>query len=123
MATVTSIKSQNEARLAEEQRLEQRKRNALIIILHHLLDHGYVEAAQKLQSECGINPNEYDVADNIDLVTIIQEYEAYFQIKFNKKPKLTRKRVPDVHDKKQKIVRNTRNDTNYFPPIGIIFLA
>jgi hypothetical protein len=122
MSTVTSIKSQNEARLAEEQRLEQRKRSALIIILHHLLDSGYTEAAQKLQAESGINPHEYEVADNIDLVSIIQEFESYYQIKFNRKPKLTRKRIADSStDKKPKIIRSNRND-NYFPPIGNAYL-
>jgi katanin p60 ATPase-containing subunit A1 len=110
---MTSVKVKSEVRLQEEQKLEQRKRNCLILVLHHLLDWGYVEAAGKLQIESGINPNDFEVADNVDLLSIVQEYEVYFQMKFNKKPKLTRRKQSDVADAKAK---NNRRPTNSYSP-------
>ena len=35
--------------------------------------------------------NKYEIADNIDLTLIINEYEQYYEMKFDKKPKLVRK--------------------------------
>ncbi len=114
---MTSVKTQNEVRLQEEQKLEQRKRNVLILIVHHLLDYGYLDAAQRLQQESGISSNEFEVADNIDLLNIIQEYEAYFQLKFSRKPKLTRKR--EINDPKAR--KNNRRviAPSYIPPAEV----
>ena len=111
---MTTIKQKNEARIEEEKRVEQRKRSALVIILHHLLEFGYIESAQKLQSESGINPNEYEVADNIDLLGIIQEFETYYNLKFNRKPKLMR-RNSSVGDK---VNTKARRDNYSLPSIG-----
>lgn len=64
----------------------------------------YVESAEKLQTEANISLSQTDVADNVDLINVIQalvvvrrvltdgqEFESYFEMKFGKKPKLTRK--------------------------------
>lgn len=88
---MTSLKAKNEARLQEELNQEQRRKGLLVLIIHHLLEHGYVSSAEKLQTETGIHFQTYEVADNIDLLNIIQEYETFFQMKFNKKPKFVRK--------------------------------
>ena len=69
----------------------------------------YVESARQLEHETNLDVSKYDVCDNIDLDTILQEYEfvsqgisghliglvvsfrSYFYIKFNRYPKLTKK--------------------------------
>lgn len=96
---MTSIAAKNEARLQEERRTEERKKHTLVLIINHLLEHGYSDAADKLQSQSGVSYNDWEVADNIDLLSIIQEFEVYFQMKFNRKPKLARKRAKDEKQK------------------------
>ncbi|PRP89710.1 hypothetical protein PROFUN_00052 [Planoprotostelium fungivorum] len=89
---MTSLKVKSEARQLEEKRLEERKKGALVLIIAHLLDFGYHDAASRLQAESGVQLTEWEPADNIDLMTILQEYEAYFQLKFNgKRPKFMRR--------------------------------
>eukprot|EP00055_Hartaetosiga_balthica_P013897 m.73352 g.73352 ORF g.73352 m.73352 type:complete len:595 (+) comp8418_c0_seq5:101-1885(+) len=85
------MKTANEARLADEARVEMLKRNIMILVLHHLQDHGYVDSCVALEEECGISLAKYSVADNVDLISIVQEYEAYYQIKFGKPPRLIKK--------------------------------
>ena len=58
--------------IQEEQRSERRKMNVLVLIMHHLVTHGYIDSAERLQTECGVSFAKYDVADNIDLATILQ---------------------------------------------------
>ena len=36
-----------------------------------------------------------DAADNIDLYFIVTEFEQYYELKYNRPPKLTRKLGPD----------------------------
>ncbi|KAJ3200872.1 Katanin p60 ATPase-containing subunit A-like 2, partial [Clydaea vesicula] len=43
-----------------------------------------------LESESNVSLKKYCVADNLDLTTILQEYENYYAIKFNRQPKITR---------------------------------
>ena len=73
----------------------------------------YVESARQLEHETNLDVSKYDVCDNVDLNTILQEYEyvqkrftprdvlfiadgirAYFHVKFNRYPKLTKKNGP-----------------------------
>ncbi len=57
--------------LQEEQRSEQRKKNLLILVLHHLLQEGYTESAKALESESSLCFNKYEVCDNVDLQTVL----------------------------------------------------
>lgn len=47
----------------------------LVLIEKHLIGLGLYETVTKLQSECGITLDDYDLADNIDLEIILQEYQ------------------------------------------------
>ena len=44
----------------------------MILLLHHCIEHGYVETAERLQHEAGITLSKFEVADNIDFISIIQ---------------------------------------------------
>jgi katanin p60 ATPase-containing subunit A1 len=87
----TSLKVKLEAKTTEDKINEERRRNLLILIMGHLMDQGYSDSAERLQSECGISLSDYEPADNVDMISILQEYEAYYYVKFNKKPKLVRR--------------------------------
>ena len=43
----------------------------------------------------GVSLSKCDVADNIDLMVVLQEYETYFEDKYAKKPKFYRKAMPE----------------------------
>ncbi|XP_023664385.1 katanin p60 ATPase-containing subunit A-like 2 [Paramormyrops kingsleyae] len=95
-----AIKTANQARETDEIRTETRRRNLLILIFHHLMDEGYVEAAGALQQESSMCLRRFEVCDNVDLETILMEYESYYFIKFHKYPKLTKK-VPETCEGRQ----------------------
>ncbi|GBG75694.1 hypothetical protein CBR_g20319 [Chara braunii] len=75
----------------EEKRRQEQRRNILVLVLRHLFDEGYVEAAERLQAESGLSLSKIDAADNVNLSTAIQEYEEYQEIKYGRRPKLVRK--------------------------------
>lgn len=68
--------------------------------MDHLQSTGYIRTLEQLQIESGLNLKNITVADNIDLMTILQEFQSYFEIKFGKQPKLTRKTKPEDLSKK-----------------------
>ncbi|KAM4634144.1 katanin p60 ATPase-containing subunit A-like 2 [Polymixia lowei] len=88
-----SIKTANQAREADELRTENRRKSLLILIYHHLLEQGYMDAAGALDQETNVGLRRFEVCDNIDLETVLMEYESYYYIKFHKYPKLTRKNI------------------------------
>eukprot|EP00770_Monocercomonoides_exilis_P000862 MONOS_853.1-p1 / transcript=MONOS_853.1 / gene=MONOS_853 / organism=Monocercomonoides_exilis_PA203 / gene_product= p97F / transcript_product= p97F / location=Mono_scaffold00014:89339-92199(+) / protein_length=601 / sequence_SO=supercontig / SO=protein_coding / is_pseudo=false len=83
-----AMKMGNEIKAAEEERTQERKRNLLVLIIGYLNDQGYIETAEKLQSECSCPFSKFRVADNVDL---LNEYEDYYEFRFSKKAKLVRK--------------------------------
>jgi katanin p60 ATPase-containing subunit A1 len=76
---------------AEDKKITDRKRNLIILIEKYLLDQGYVESVMKIEHETTINMENWEVADNIDLYMILCEYEQFYEYKFGKEPKLTKK--------------------------------
>ncbi|KAI9091019.1 katanin p60 ATPase-like protein-containing subunit A-like 2 [Phlyctochytrium arcticum] len=90
-SNLTRLKVSSEARQAEETRLQQRRRNLMVLILGHLEAHGYIDTIEKLQTEANVSLKNVRVADNMDLLTILQEYEGYYSIKFGRNPKLVSK--------------------------------
>nr|XP_033790805.1 katanin p60 ATPase-containing subunit A-like 2 isoform X2 [Geotrypetes seraphini] len=86
-----SIKTAYQAREADVIRTEARRKNLLILIMHYLLQEGYIDAANALEQESKLGLRRFEVCDNIDLETILLEYESYYYIKFQKYPKVTKK--------------------------------
>lgn len=41
--------------------------------------------------DCNIDLEKWEVADNIDLYYMLQDFEEYFEMKFQKKPVLVKK--------------------------------
>ncbi|XP_013379501.1 katanin p60 ATPase-containing subunit A-like 2 [Lingula anatina] len=85
------IRSANQAREADELRNETRKKNLLILVLHYLTEEGYLESADTLSKETNIDLKRHEVCDNVDLATILMEYESYYFVKLGKYPKITKK--------------------------------
>lgn len=90
-----SLKAQSDANSAEKQRLVNKKKSILLLMHDYLVTNGYMDTAAKLSSECSSAIGKHEIADNIDLDVILSEYEAYYEMRFNKKPKLLRKLKDD----------------------------
>nr|XP_020662192.1 katanin p60 ATPase-containing subunit A-like 2 isoform X3 [Pogona vitticeps] len=96
--TYQKLKATYQAKEAEEMRTEARRKNLLILILHYLTEEGYVDAANALEQETKLGLRRFEVCDNIDLETILMEYESYYYVKFQKYPKITKK-ASDTYNK------------------------
>lgn len=59
-----------------------------------LLSFRYIQAANVLDSEAMFNVKEYAVCDNIHLDSILQDYESYYFLKYQKLPQIMKK-VPE----------------------------
>ena len=44
----------------------------MVLLLRHCVEHGYAETAERLQQEAGLTLSKYEVADNVNLTTIVQ---------------------------------------------------
>jgi len=53
--------------------------------------HRYMDSAKALEKDSSFGLCHFDVCDNVDLDTVLMEYESYYFIKFQKYPKLTKK--------------------------------
>ncbi|XP_043571582.1 katanin p60 ATPase-containing subunit A-like 2 isoform X4 [Chiloscyllium plagiosum] len=96
-----TLKTAHQAREADEIRSEARRKNLLILILHYLTEEGYIDTANTLEQETSLGLRRFEVCDNIDLETILMEYESYYYVKFQRYPKLTKKTADDENSKLQ----------------------
>ncbi|CAE8615827.1 unnamed protein product [Polarella glacialis] len=80
-----------ESRQGEEKKQVEKKRNVIVLCMRFFQDHGYINSVQQIQNETNINLDRIDAADNVDLHSIITEYEDFYEMRFGRKPKLTRK--------------------------------
>ena len=49
--------------------------------------------------------SSFEVADNIDLETILQEFESYYYVKFQRNPRIIRKKGGDSNEDSKKVTR------------------
>lgn len=81
-----------------------------------LTEEGYAESARAFERETNLDLRKYDVCDNIDLETILQEYESYYYVRFSKYPKIVKKVVATSKEsvKFESIILLTVNENFYF---------
>lgn len=108
-STLLAMKASSEASEAEQKKLIEKKRNILVLIHQYLLDCGYVDSASSLYGEAGNFLNKYCLADNMDLGVIHDEFEAYYDIRFAKKPKIARKLRNDEVEPQHSKVSNSKS--------------
>lgn len=115
-SSLAQIKVQQLARDEDEKARVKRVKGAIVLIEQFLMDQGYVQALQALQQESTISLSRYSVADNIDLVSVIAEYEQFYEFKFARKVRLFRAReetdggvVPSVSDGAEQMLLRKRN--------------
>ena len=66
----------------------------------HLRGNRYHQSVETLQKESGLLLTQFIAADNMDLLTILHEFEQYYSIKFGKSPKLFRRTGGDSSNEK-----------------------
>ena len=98
-------KGDYESRQKIEKKQNERKKNILVIISKYLEINGYAEISAKLNEDSGLDLDQYELADNIDLYQIVREYEDYFFLRFNKYPKFINK----VNDSSNKLLPRIQN--------------
>ncbi|XP_059165946.1 katanin p60 ATPase-containing subunit A-like 2 isoform X1 [Physella acuta] len=115
-----AIRTANQAREADEVRTDSRKKNLLILVLKYLNEEGYLDSASNLSRETNIDIRRYEVCDNIDLETILMEYESYYYVKFAKYPKITKKLMSQsagAADKRAQVKLNRANSVKNTPSL------
>jgi katanin p60 ATPase-containing subunit A1 len=111
--SLIAIKASSEAITAEQKRLVEKKRNVLVLVNQYLIENGFIETAERFQHEAGSSINKFIAADNIDLNLILSEYESYYELRFDKKPKLVRKMTEiDEQLRLQKYPSTNKNENN-----------
>ncbi|PNJ01807.1 KATNAL2 isoform 7, partial [Pongo abelii] len=93
-------------------RTEARRKNLLILISHYLTQEGYIDTANALEQETKLGLRRFEVCDNIDLETILMEYESYYFIKFQKYPKIVKKSSDTENNLPQRSGGKTRRVMN-----------
>jgi katanin p60 ATPase-containing subunit A1 len=93
--SLSALRATSESISSEKQRANDRKKGILVLINQFLIENGYLDSAERLQSETSNIAGKYDLCDNIDLALILNEYEAYYEMRFDKKPKILKKSAND----------------------------
>ncbi|VDD76478.1 unnamed protein product [Mesocestoides corti] len=98
------IRTANKAREADICRSQCRKKNLLLLIMNYLTEEGFVHdykqlfgnrfvnTAEVLKGETNLDFDAFVICDNIDLDTVLMEFESYHYVKFNKYPKISKKK-------------------------------
>jgi len=93
-----AIKTAAAARDADKKRDETIQRSVLCLMADYLDSKGYYETLIQLRSETGPALEHFTVADNVNLPSIIQEYETFQQVRLGTAPKII-KRVVEFKSK------------------------
>ena len=64
-------KADTSSKMEQQKKIEERRRNILVIIHRHLIASGYTESASNMVRECNIDLEKWEIADNIDLYYMI----------------------------------------------------
>lgn len=92
-ASLARIKATANAREAHINKMQDRKRDAVVLVLDFLRAEGYVTALANLEGETGISLSKYQVCDNIDLLHVVQEYQEYFNYKYDRQVRIVKKAI------------------------------
>mmetsp|Transcript_148734 Transcript_148734/g.477653 ORF Transcript_148734/g.477653 Transcript_148734/m.477653 type:complete len:549 (-) Transcript_148734:21-1667(-) len=97
---MTRARADAESRLSDEKKIIEKRRTIIVLCARFFQDLGYLNAVTAIQNDTNMSLDKIDAADNIDLTTILTEYEDFYEMRFGRKPKLTRKVAGDSDNKK-----------------------
>ena len=67
-----AVRTSSKAARNRSKAAQERKRDILVLIMRFMADHGYSESAQCLSTDCKVSLIDFDCADNMGLVQIVQ---------------------------------------------------
>ncbi|KAG5509579.1 hypothetical protein JKF63_06284 [Porcisia hertigi] len=91
-SSLAQMKTRQLAREEEEKLRTRRVKGVIVLVEQFLLEQGYKQTLQALQQESRISLAQFSVADNVDLLSVVQEYEEYYAVRYQRAPKLYRAR-------------------------------
>ena len=115
MSSVSVTRLEHECRLTEERRRAERGKNLIVLMLHHLIGMGYSATADALQTESGVGLGQYEAADNIELYSVLHEWEDWYEARFGRRAKLVRK-LSQLARKPFDAIRDRIADSGELPP-------
>ena len=77
------------------QRRQATQSSLLVLIAHFFLHQNLPSSLASLRLEAGDPLSSHDVADNVDLCQLVEDYADFYQHKYNRRPTLTRRREGD----------------------------
>uniref|UniRef100_A0A0X3NPP7 AAA+ ATPase domain-containing protein n=2 Tax=Schistocephalus solidus TaxID=70667 RepID=A0A0X3NPP7_SCHSO len=88
--------------------------------MHYLKSEGFLQAAEALRNETNLDFTSYEICDNIDLDTILMDFESFYFVKFNKYPKISKKIATPCEKLKNSAVSfgSTRKKSTFLPKIS-----
>ena len=66
------LRASSKAAQLQSKVLQERRRNAVVLVLRFLADSNYSKAYSALSQECRLTLDQVDCADNVDLMTVLQ---------------------------------------------------
>ena len=87
------------------------------MLYRHLISCGYLDASVAMERECNIELAQFEMADNMDLYYVIQDFEEYYELKFQRKPVLVKKN-PNYQDETAKAGARGAGMGGRKPPSG-----
>lgn len=108
-ATLMALKAATQAQQFEDKHSADRARDCLVLVMEYLNRNGYTSTATQLKSEGGATLSRFEGADNVDLFTIMHDFEEYYEIKFGKKPRFTRRSLEGDEDDDTKFARSSQS--------------
>lgn len=63
MSELAALKALSKAKESEEKRIQERRRNLIVLILRHLADHGYTDTYERLCTESNLSLQKVRVSD------------------------------------------------------------
>jgi katanin p60 ATPase-containing subunit A1 len=88
--TLELRRPRNQVQELEEAEKRRRIRDSIVLCITHMVSLGYIDCAERLAQEAGMTTDRYELCDNINLIQIITDFEAFQELKYGQKPKLTR---------------------------------
>ncbi|XP_001946749.2 katanin p60 ATPase-containing subunit A-like 2 [Acyrthosiphon pisum] len=106
--------STHQGRDYEKKKKQERKKSILYLIENFLRFEGYIKTASTLVEEACLNTSHHVVCDNIDLDTILIEYENYYFLRYQKRPQISKSL-----DITKSEIHTTKNKTKTFKKSNI----
>lgn len=94
-STLAAIKAASTASDAREKRDTDFHKTALVLAREYLRANGYAKTCEALKAEVGSGLEKLELADNVDLGSVVREFDAYYQLKLGRAPKMLRRREGD----------------------------